>query len=85
MANYNENISQMGKYLFLEGCAHFHVTYSRTSLLCPCKTIIPKGERKKTTSDLVAYPLVLRCFHLQIVCQVYPCAQLQCFISFYDM
>lgn len=47
MANYNENISQMGKYLFLEGCAHFHVTYSRTSLLCPCKTIIPKGERKK--------------------------------------
>lgn len=26
--------------------AHFHMTYSRTSLLCPYKTIIPEGNKK---------------------------------------
>lgn len=81
MANYNENISRMGKY-FWRDVSTF--TWLIQELYCALiNNYSQRGEKK--TSHLVPYPLVLRCFHLQIVCQIYPRAQLQCFISFYDM
>lgn len=32
LANYNGSISKRGKYLFLQGLAHFHITYSSSLL-----------------------------------------------------
>lgn len=48
LANYNENIGRRGKYLFLGGCAHFHITSSRTSALYSYKSIIPRKKEKKS-------------------------------------
>lgn len=92
LANCNESISRRGKYLLLEGHAHFHITYSSSllhdlfkNLYCVLRKQLSLKGRKKKSSLLVLCPLVLGCFHLETFCQILPRTKLQYFILVYDL